>query len=294
MSNGAIIGIGVAVLAVLAVVLFAGVARRRDTGEAVGELSRETRKRDKRRASEGRTVLPASPATTGRDVEKGVALERREPSQAVVKASSGALAPWVPPDPEVVGVTRRKFLNRSIVTLMSFGLTAFGLAVVGFLWPSSTGGFGSKIRVGKISDIKASISQGKGFYYVPQGRMWITEYPSGSLEKARKVYAPAILAGMEAGVVALYQKCVHLGCRVPNCETSQWFECGCHGSQYNQAGEKKGGPAPRGLDRFSMSVSGGSLTVDTGAIIQGPPIGTNTTGQEAEGPHCVSGAGGHH
>ena len=26
-----------------------------------------------------------------------------------------------------------------------------------------------------------------------------------------------------------------------------------------------------------------------GTIIQGPPIGTNTTGQEAEGPHCVGG-----
>ena len=31
----------------------------------------------------------------------------------------------------------------------------------------------------------------------------------------------------------------------------------------------------------------GCLTVNTGLIIQGPPIGTNTTGQEAEGPHCV-------
>jgi cytochrome b6-f complex iron-sulfur subunit len=123
--------------------------------------------------------------------------------------------------------------------------------------------------------------------------MWITAYPSSALEKARKVYSAPELAGMEAGVIALYQKCVHLGCRVPKCDTSQWFECGCHGSQYNQAGEKKGGPAPRGLDRFAMSVSGGSLTVDTGVIIQGPPIGTNTTGQEAEGPHCVSGAGGH-
>ena len=63
-------------------------------------------------------------------------------------------------------------------------------------------------------------------------------------------------------------------------------------SQYNQAGEKKGGPAPRGMDHFAMEVSGGALTVDTGTIIQGPPIGTNTTGQEAEGPHCV-GAGSH-
>ena len=123
--------------------------------------------------------------------------------------------------------------------------------------------------------------------------MWITAYPSSALDKAQKAYSPAELAGMKEGVVALYQKCVHLGCRVPACLTSQWFECGCHGSQYNQVGEQKGGPAPRGLDRFAMSVSGGSLTVDTGVIIQGPPLGTNTTGQEAEGPHCVSGAGGH-
>jgi cytochrome b6-f complex iron-sulfur subunit len=36
-----------------------------------------------------------------------------------------------------------------------------------------------------------------------------------------------------------------------------------------------------------MDVSGGVLTVDTGNIILGPPIGTDTTGQEAEGPHCV-------
>lgn len=82
---------------------------------------------------------------------------------------------------------------------------------------------------------------------------------------------------------------------MPECATSQWFECGCHGSQYNRVGEKKGGPAPRGMDRFAMEVSGGNLTVDTSSAgqIQGPPIGTNTTGQEAEGPHCVSGGGGH-
>jgi cytochrome b6-f complex iron-sulfur subunit len=38
-----------------------------------------------------------------------------------------------------------------------------------------------------------------------------------------------------------------------------------------------------------VSVDGGQVTVDTKAVIQGPPIGTNTTGQEAEGPHCVGG-----
>ena len=31
------------------------------------------------------------------------------------------------------------------------------------------------------------------------------------------------------------------------------------------------------------------VTIDTGTTIPGPAIGTNTTGQEAEGPHCTSG-----
>jgi cytochrome b6-f complex iron-sulfur subunit len=47
------------------------------------------------------------------------------------------------------------------------------------------------------------------------------------------------------------------------------------------------------MDRFAVAVDGGVLVVDTGTIVQGPPIGTNTTGQEAEGPHCMGEAGGH-
>ena len=161
--------------------------------------------------------------------------------------------------------------------------------MIAFLWPTPKGGFGSKIRVGNVSDVIAKIEASAGFLYLAEGRMWITEYPASALEKAAKVYPAPVMAGLEAGVVALYQKCPHLGCRVPSCATSQWFECPCHGSQYNQAGEKKGGPAPRGMDHFAMEVAGGVLTVNTGLIIQGPPIGTNTTGQEAEGPHCVGG-----
>lgn len=57
---------------------------------------------------------------------------------------------------------------------------------------------------------------------------------------------------------------------------------------------RRGGPAPRGMDRFPVAVEDGSVTVDTGIVIQGPPIGTNTTGQEAEGPHCIGAGGGEH
>jgi cytochrome b6-f complex iron-sulfur subunit len=274
--------IGGVVLVVLVLVVLVGAAKRRDTQSATGVLSRETVKRDR---SDDAAALTDRP--TGKEIERIAELERS--GGAVAVADKTEIAPYVPPDPDTIGVTRRKFLNRSIIAFFGFALSMFGVQVIAFLWPTPKGGFGSKILVGKISDIQQKISDGKGFYYVPEGRMWITAYPASALGKAKAVYPQPVINGMEAGVVALYQKCPHLGCRVPSCVTSQWFECPCHGSQYNQVGEKKGGPAPRGMDRFAMSVSSDQLTVDTGTIFQGPPIGTNTTGQEAEGPHCVGG-----
>ena len=51
-----------------------------------------------------------------------------------------------------------------------------------------------------------------------------------------------------ANVLALYRKCPHLGCNIPPlCDKSKWFECLCHGSKYNIIGEKRAGPAPRGV-----------------------------------------------
>jgi cytochrome b6-f complex iron-sulfur subunit len=188
------------------------------------------------------------------------------------------------------------FFNRTIVGLMSATLGAFGASLLGFLWSSSKGGFGSKISAGKLSDVIQQIRSNKGFMYMSEARAWVTEYPSDALAKARVVYAsqPSVFSGMQAGIVALYQKCPHLGCRVPECKSSQWFECPCHGSQYNRVGEKKGGPAPRGMDRFGVSVNNGTLVIDTGAVFTGPSLGINTTGQEAEGPHCIGAGGGHH
>ena len=285
MSPGTIILIAVPVLIVLAGVLLFASARRRDTGSAQGVLSSETARRDRGPVELSEADRPVS----GREVERAAVLARRE-SAAPVKVAEPPVA-WVPPDEDTIGVTRRQFFNRSIVVSFALGLSTFGAGMLAFLWPSGTGGFGSKITVGKLSDIFAAIDEGDGFAYYPEGRMWVTRFPEEALGKAEAVYTPSELSGMEAGVVALYQKCPHLGCRVPQCLSSQWFECGCHGSQYNRVGEKKGGPAPRGMDRFAMTVDGDVLTVDTGAVIDGPPIGTNTTGQEAEGPHCVGGGG---
>ena len=284
----------IAVIVVIGVLLLAAfvlaMARRRDTTQAVGVLSRETRKRD--RSGEAlEPIAAAEPVVTGRQVEKEAALERRGGGTAVMTAPSAAPAPYVPRGPvdeEALGVTRRQFLNRSILGMFGLSVAGFGTAVVGFLWPTLSGGFGSKVNAGKLSDILQNIDAQKGPYYIPEARTYVNRYPVDGVTKAKSsgAYSDPILAGYEAGLVALYQKCVHLGCRVPWCTSSQWFECPCHGSQYNRVGEKKGGPAPRGLDRFAVTVDSGNVTVDTKTVFVGPPIGTNTTGQEAEGPHC--------
>ena len=283
MSTAAIIAIVAIAAVVLGAVVVVTTARQTEVRGA-GALSRETRKRDRRATIEGA-------AATGREVEAAASA-----GTTLVKAAPAEVAPFVAPDADAIGVSRRMFFNRAAVGMMSASLGAFGAAVLAFLWKGAEGGFGSKISAGKVSDILTSIRSNNGFLYLAEARAWVTEYPSSAIAKAKAAYGNQgpVLAGMESGIVALYQKCPHLGCRVPECKSSQWFECQCHGSQYNRVGEKKGGPAPRGMDRFGVSVVNGVLTIDTGAVYAGPPIGVNTTGQEAEGPHCVGAAGGGH
>ena len=277
MSTGIVIAIVVIAAIVFGLIVVLTTSRTTEVRGA-GALSRETRSRD------SKTNI-SDTAPSGREVEAAVR------STSVVKAAPVELAPWVAPDEEALGVSRRMFFNRATITLFTVSLGAFGASVVGFLWKGAEGGFGSKINAGKVDDVIQLIRQNKGFLYLSEARAWVTEYPKDALGKGQAVYSgqAPVFSGMQAGIVALYQKCPHLGCRVPECKSSQWFECPCHGSQYNRVGEKKGGPAPRGMDRFGVAITNGVLTIDTGAVFAGPSIGINTTGQEAEGPHCVGG-----
>jgi cytochrome b6-f complex iron-sulfur subunit len=283
MNSTTIITIAIAVLAVLGLGVVLTATRRSDMS-GVGVLSRETRKRDRDAKKSSRNAR--------RDVEAEASAAR---STAVAVMPPAAVEPWVAPDAEMIGESRRAFLNRATGTLMSASLGGFAAALIAFLWKGADSGFGSKINAGKLEDVIGQIRANKGFLYLPEARAWVTEYPKEAIAKADAIYAGQgpVFSGMTEGIVALYQKCPHLGCKVPECKTSQWFECPCHGSQYNRVGEKKGGPAPRGMDRFGVSVNNGMVVIDTGTVFGGPPIGVNTTGQEAEGPHCVGGTGGH-
>lgn len=280
MSATAVILIAVVAVVILGAIAFLSLARKSDVRGA-GALSAETVQRDKASRSTERKSSAAAEAEAA-----GMAART---STSVTAVADKAPVPWSPPDRDAIGVSRRQFLNRATVALMTAGLGTFAAAsFLAFLWPSATGGFGGRVPVGRLEEILREVRTGSGFFYASEARTWITAYPAEALPKAELAYDAAMLPGMRAGLVATYQKCPHLGCRVPECLSSQWFECGCHGSQYNRVGEHKGGPAPRGMDHFAIDVSpAGDVIVDTGTVIQGTPLGTNTTGQEAEGPNCV-------
>lgn len=85
---------------------------------------------------------------------------------------------------------------------------------------------------------------------------------------------------------AITQKCPHLGCRVPYCEASGRFECPCHGSVFNLAGEWMSGPAPHGMDRYPIRIESGRVEVDTSEPMPGPPLGSHRWDTPHRGGAC--------
>ena len=213
----------------------------------------------------------------------GLSFMRARRAHLDTPAAPGAL----PPPPLAKGpkaVSRREFFRQSLlVSLLVFG-AQFGGATIAMLWPNLKGGFGSVINAGNIADIRAEIEDAD-YAYNGSGRFYIVPYKGRDSEDADYV-----LTGVAAeGIMPLYQKCVHLGCRVPFCGSSKWFECPCHGSKYNGAGEYQLGPAPRGMDRFKVTVDGaGNVLVDTAVPVLGPPRGADTITEPPQGPFCVA------
>ena len=155
-------------------------------------------------------------------------------------------------------------------TLMRIGFwTGLGVTIVGgagvgldLVYPRGIAGFGSTVSPGNVSDF----APGSKTHFL-EGRFWLvnlTEEQGGP------------------GILALWQKCPHLGCTVPwradfvfaDPETHQsrkgWFRCPCHGSTYTDAGVRVYGPAPRSMDTMKVDIKeDGRIIVNTGDITKG-------------------------
>ena len=150
---------------------------------------------------------------------------------------------------------------------------------IGFLWPNITDGLGATFKVGRMADILAAqptFAQGYPYSVAPARTFLINVPAARALAGGR----PTQIADPAAGdLVALWRKCPHLGCMVPDlCESRKRFQCRCHGSTFNILGEKlEKGPAERGMDRFAVRAEAdGTIVIDTAEILYGAPEGLVT------------------
>jgi cytochrome b6-f complex iron-sulfur subunit len=140
---------------------------------------------------------------------------------------------------------KNKLTRRELIGI-AWGVSLVGLfgqagaALFKFFEPRITpGGFGGEVVAGNLEEFQPGTVN-----YVPKGRFYIVRREDG-------------------GVLALWQRCPHLGCTVPWREGENQFNCPCHSSFFNREGEVTGGPAPRPMDLFPVSLEEGNLVVDT-------------------------------
>lgn len=287
MAGVELIVIGVAAAAIAAAVGAFTIAFRRAETDASSRwpkrVERRARKTD-RSSPTMELVLPSAVEESEPQPDEDPAIGE-EPSPAVE-----ALAPItesqviVEASPEEVGVTRRQFFNRSLAAMSVAWFGIMGIEILAFLWPKVSGGFGSDVDAGNVSDLVTEMTDAAGLItpaFIPDARAYVVPAPA---ETGEHFAEKDVVAG---GLMALYQRCVHLGCRVPWCGDSQGFECPCHGSKYNSIGEYFAGPAPRNLDRFTVHVTDtGRLIISTGSIIETPRAVSQSVSYP-QGPSCI-------
>ena len=178
---------------------------------------------------------------------------------------------------QVQGLSRRQLLRTALGASVGLWILEITAGTIGFIWPNLSGGFGGELDIGTYDDVKtlnSTLPISEGFpAYFPFARAFVMLVDPG-----QQRFIPGTDTtgdGHPLNVRALYQRCPHLGCKPNPCIKNFWFECPCHGSRYDRLGIKADGPqygpAPRSMDRFSITVDGkGLLTVDTGKITLGP------------------------
>jgi cytochrome b6-f complex iron-sulfur subunit len=177
------------------------------------------------------------------------------------------------------GLTRRQVLRRAVgLSLGVVGLEATYGALT-MLYPNLAGQFGSAITLNPTSSYPAATQKAfaldqRGIFYEARAKAYImhlsapTFLLSGS-DLQDQLAAETWTKDSDGSYwLALYQVCVHLGCKVPFRDDCNSFKCPCHGSHYNVDGEYLDGPAPRSLDRFALSFQDGNVVVDTGKLNQ--------------------------
>jgi len=180
--------------------------------------------------------------------------------QPVAATVDTPVATPVPPRPVV---TRRLFILGGFWTTIS-------LALVGLVGPSLDFAF-TRNPAGAAREVfvrrERIPAPGDDPVVIPEGRFFLLNLEAGTTPNREKT---------DGGLLALWQKCPHLGCTVPYradfnfLGRTGWFRCPCHGSTYTkEAGILVAGPAPRPMDIFPIKLNeDGTVAVNEDGSIE--------------------------
>ena len=156
-------------------------------------------------------------------------------------------SPQAPPKPKPVkakapAASRRSFLSWMSVAWMAFtaSMLVAGTATARFMFPNVLFEPPSSFRAGSPDVIQV-----------------------GQVDERFKDEFGVWLVRDEGGLYALSTTCTHLGCTPNWLEAEQKFKCPCHGSGFYKTGINFEGPAPRPLERHTISLTeDGQILVD--------------------------------
>lgn len=66
----------------------------------------------------------------------------------------------------------------------------------------------------------------------------------------------AFLRHKDGAMIAIWNRCAHLGCPVAYSPGGDVYACPCHGGAYDSLGRVTSGPPPRPMDRFDVKIVG--------------------------------------
>ena len=185
-------------------------------------------------------------------------------------------------------LSRRRFLRRSMLAVWGLSTTAAVAGSLYMMYPNLAGQFGGQLTLGTKNQFPAAtpdkfVLDQAGVFYHQEAKTYLSHMAASTptllhgQALSDQLDSETFVKDSSGYWVALYQRCVHLGCTVPFRNDCVSFKCPCHGSHYNVNGEYLDGPAPRSLDRFPLSFQGDNVVVDTSQVAAAVPHPDPTT-----------------
>ena len=176
--------------------------------------------------------------------------------------------------PETEVVSRDRFLKRATIGLGGIIAAAVALPAAGFaILPSLQAPRRQRVDLGPIKEFP------QGVFVIAT---FLTDPAQGEVSRRSAYVRNNGFLGSVPSFTIMSSRCTHVGCPtqplglvlparvhrpagspvgLAKAEAVAGFSCPCHGSAFDDEGNRTAGPAPRALDRYQFSIRNGHLVL---------------------------------